>query len=254
MRIQTCVRRLFAGIGSLRENMSELDELQERLGFRFSNRALLIQALTHRSYLNENPDVAHSDNERLEFLGDALLDFVSAEYLYDRFPKMQEGDLTSLRAALVKSSTLADFARQIDLGKCLRLGRGEAAGGGRNRRSLLCAAFEALVGAVLLDQGLTAAQTFLLQFIEPAVAEITANDLDKDAKSELQEISQGKWQLTPAYRTISEEGPGHAKEFTVEVLIGDEVFGRGIGHNKQTAAQRAARQALERISMTRDVE
>ncbi|RME49362.1 MAG: ribonuclease III [Chloroflexi bacterium] len=231
--------------------MPDIDELQDRLGFRFNNTTLLIQALTHRSYLNENPDATHSDNERLEFLGDALLDFITAEYLYDRFPSMREGDLTNLRAALVKSSTLANFARQIDLGEYLLLGRGEAAGGGRNRRTLLCAAFEALSGAILLDQGLTVAQDFLLRFIEPALENITANQLDKDAKSELQELSQGKWQLTPSYRTVSEEGPDHAKEFTVEVLIGGEVFGRGIGRNKQTAAQRAARQALEKINMMR---
>ncbi len=229
--------------------MPNLEELQDKLGFHFNNPTLLLQALTHRSYLNENPNLGHSDNERLEFLGDALLDFVTAEYLYDRFPTTPEGNLTSLRAALVKSSTLANFARQIDLGKYLLLGRGEAASGGRNRRPLLCAAFEALVGAILLDQGLTTAQNFLLRFIEPALAEITANDLDKDAKSELQELSQARWQLTPAYRTIAETGPDHAKEFTVEVLIGDQVWGQGIGRNKQSAAQRAARQALENIHL-----
>lgn len=228
--------------------MSDVDEFQDELGFRFHNPTLLLQALTHRSYLNENPDVPHSDNERLEFLGDALLDFVTAEYLYDHFPRLNEGELTNLRAALVRSSTLAHFAQQIDLGQYLLLGRGEAAGGGRNRRSLLCAAFEALVGAILLDQGLTAAQTFALQFVEPTLELITANELDKDAKSELQELSQGEWQLTPSYRTVSENGPDHAKEFTVEVMIGDEVFGRGIGRNKQMAAQRAARQALEQIT------
>ncbi len=231
--------------------MADIDQLQEELGFRFHNQILLLQALTHRSYLNENPDVPHSDNERLEFLGDALLDFVTAEYLYDHFPSLHEGELTSLRAALVRSSTLAHFARQIDLGKHLLLGRGEAAGGGRNRRSLLCAAFEALVGAVLLDQGLAEAQTFILRFVEPTLEHITANELNKDAKSELQELSQGRWQLTPAYRTVSENGPDHAKEFTVEVMIGDEVFGRGIGRNKQMAAQRAARQALDRTAAER---
>lgn len=227
--------------------MPDIDDLQERLGLRFNNQALLRQALTHRSYLNENPQAPHSDNERLEFLGDALLDFVVAEYLFDHYPNLREGDLTNLRAALVKASTLAGFAREIELGKYLLLGRGEAAGGGRHRRSLLCAAFEALAGAILLDQGLAAAHSFLLRFIEPALDDISARELDKDAKSELQELSQGLWQLTPSYRTVSEEGPDHAKEFTVEVLIGAEVFGRGIGRNKQAAAQRAASQALDRI-------
>lgn len=231
--------------------MPDIGELQNKLGFRFNDQSLLIQALTHRSYLNENPETVHSDNERLEFLGDALLDFVTAEYLYDRFPKMHEGDLTSLRAALVKSSTLAHFSRQIGLGKYLLLGHGEVASGGRNRRPLLCAAFESLVGAILLDKGLTIAQTFILSFIEPTLEDVTTNELDKDAKSELQELSQGQWQLTPAYQTVSEEGPDHAKEFTVEVLIGDEVFGRGIGRNKQMAAQRAARQALRQLEARR---
>lgn len=231
--------------------MPDIDELQDRLGLQFNSHALLLQALTHRSYLNENPEAALSDNERLEFLGDAVLDFVTAEYLYDHFPSLQEGDLTNLRAALVKSGTLAEFARQIDLGEYLRLGHGEAAGGGRHRRSLLCAAFEALVGAILLDQGLAAAHDFLLRFIGPLLGDITTKELDKDAKSELQELSQGQWQLTPSYRTVSEQGPDHAKEFTVEVLIGDEVFGRGVGQNKQMAAQRAARQALDRIRMMR---
>lgn len=233
--------------------MSDTEELQDKLGFRFHNRTLLLQAITHRSFLNENPAATHSDNERLEFLGDALLDFVTAEYLYDHFPQLSEGELTSLRAALVRSTTLANFAREIDLGDYLLLGRGEAAGGGRDRRSLLCAAFEALVGAILLDQGLTTTQAFALQFVEPTLANITSNELDKDAKSDLQELSQGQWQLTPSYQTVSEDGPDHAKEFTVEVLVGDKVVGRGIGRNKQTAAQRAARQALQTIVTKWDV-
>jgi ribonuclease-3 len=163
------------------------------------------------------------------------------------------GELTNLRAALVRSSTLAGFARQIDLGRYLLLGRGEAAGGGRNRRSLLCAAFEALIGALLLDRGLASTRTLVLQFIEPALSDITSNELYKDAKSELQELSQGEWQLTPAYRTVAAEGPDHAKEFTVEVLIGDSVYGRGVGRNKQLAAQRAAHAALERINEVEDL-
>ena len=231
--------------------MTDIDELQAKLGIQFNSQTLLIQALAHRSFLNENPGAAPSDNERLEFLGDALIDFVTAEYLYDHFPSLQEGDLTNLRAALVKTSTLAGFARQIDLGNYILLGRGEVTGGGRRRRSLLCAVFEALAGAVFLDQGLATAQSFLLRFIEPALEDLTSGEFDKDAKSELQEMSQGLWQLTPSYRTVSEHGPDHAKEFTVEVLIGDDVFGRGIGRNKQAAAQRAARQALDRIRMMR---
>jgi ribonuclease-3 len=234
--------------------MNRLHELQAELGINFENEGYLLEALTHRSYLNENPDVSHGDNERLEFLGDALLDFVAAEHLFDRFPNSREGELTNLRAALVRSSTLASFARQIDLGRYLLLGRGEAAGGGRNRRSLLCAAFEALIGGLLLDKGLSFTQAFVLQFVEPALAEITSGELDKDAKSELQELSQGEWQLTPIYRTVAAEGPDHAKEFTVEVLIGNDVYGRGVGRNKQMAAQRAAHAALEHLNNVDDLE
>jgi ribonuclease-3 len=230
-----------------------VQELEEKLGFTFHDRLLLLQALTHRSYLNENPDAPQSDNERLEFLGDAFLDFVAARYLYDRFPEMQEGELTSLRAALVRSTTLARFARELDLGRYLFLGRGEEASGGRERFPLLCAAFEALAGAILLDQGFAAAESFVRRFLEPAVDRIVANRLGKDAKSELQELSQGRWQLTPVYRTVAERGPDHAKEFTVEVLIGDRVFGRGTGRNKQSAAQQAAREALKVLTEERDL-
>jgi len=230
-----------------------VEELEERLGFSFHNRMLLIQALTHRSYLNENPEAPQSDNERLEFLGDAFLDFVAAQYLYKRYPDMREGQLTALRAALVRSTTLARFARELGLGRYLLLGRGEAASGGRERLPLLCAAFEALIGAILLDQGLEAAEAFVLRFMEPAVERIVANQLDKDAKSELQELSQGRWQLTPVYRTVAERGPDHAKEFTIEVLIGNRVFGRGTGRNKQAAAQQAAREALKALAEMEDI-
>lgn len=227
--------------------MPELSELQQKLGIEFTNESLLEQALTHRSYLNENPDVPLSDNERLEFLGDALLDFVVAEYLFTHFPDFQEGALTSLRAALVQERTLASFARSLGLGDYIRLGRGESTSAGRDRPPLLCATFEALVGAIYLDQGLEAAQRFVLAQILPAVDRIIQERLDKDAKSYLQEWSQGLWQLTPVYRTVAERGPDHAKEFTVEVWIGHEVYGVGEGRSKQSAEQAAARAALARL-------
>ncbi|MFQ6058358.1 MAG: ribonuclease III [Anaerolineae bacterium] len=232
--------------------MSNLSELEQTLGITFTDKSLLQRALIHRSYLNENPDLPLTDNERLEFLGDALLDFVSAEYLYHRFPEMREGQLTSLRAALVKEETLADFARTLNLCQYLFLGRGEEASGGRERSPLLCAAFEALAGAIFLDQGLEAAIAFLLRFMEPAVERIMRERLDRDAKSMLQELSQGQWQLTPVYRTVAEHGPDHAKEFTVEVLIGDQVYGRGVGRSKQAAEREAARAALERLESQPD--
>lgn len=227
--------------------MANLSQLEKTLGITFNDKSLLQRALTHRSYLNENPDYPLSDNERLEFLGDAVLDFLTAKYLYQRFPEMAEGELTSLRAALVKRETLAHFALAWNLGEHLLLSRGEAESGGRERPATLCAAFEALIGAILLDQGLQAAEDFVLRCIAPEVEHILDEELYKDAKSTLQELSQGQLQVTPVYRTVAERGPDHAKEFTVEVLIGEEVYGRGIGPSKQIAEQEAAKAALQKI-------
>ncbi|MEA3345629.1 MAG: ribonuclease III [Chloroflexota bacterium] len=233
--------------------MPSLDELERKLDLSFSDRSLLDRALTHRSFLNENPDWALKDNERLEFLGDAVLDFVVGEYLYQHFPEGREGRLTSLRAALVRTETLAGFARQIELGSYLRLGRGEAESGGRQRPAMLCATFEALIGALYLDQGMEAVVDFMAPLLPPALSRILARELDRDAKSQLQEWSQARWHLTPVYHTVTERGPDHAKEFTVEVLIGDEVYGQGTGPSKQAAQQAAAGEALaalESSSMT----
>lgn len=228
--------------------MHDLDNLQERIQVVFSEPTLLAQALTHRSYLNENPAPGGSDNERLEFLGDALLDFVTAEYAYRRFPHMNEGELTSLRSALVKEKSLAEFARNINLGPHIYMGRGEAASGGADRAPLLCGTFEALIGAIYLDQGIDAAREFILRYLAPAAEAMVADQMLKDAKSRLQEWSQGEWQLTPIYRTVAQHGPDHAKEFTVEVLIGGRVFGVGGGRSKQVAEQEAARDALLRAA------
>ena len=227
--------------------MSNLLQLEKALGITFNDKSLLQRALTHRSYINENPDHPLSDNERLEFLGDAVLDFLTAKYLYNRFPEMAEGQLTSLRAALVKRETLAHFATVLNLGPYLLLSRGEAESGGRKRQALLCATFEALVGAILLDQGLQAVAGLVLRCIQPEINHILDEELYKDAKSMLQELAQGRLQLTPLYRTVAERGPDHAKEFTIEVLIGDEAYGQGSGHNKQVAEQEAAKAALLRL-------
>jgi ribonuclease-3 len=217
---------------------------ERQLGLACTDSCRLERALTHRSFLNENLNCGLEDNERLEFLGDAVLDFVVGDYLFHRFPEEQEGELTSLRAALVRTETLARFAQQIRLGKHLRLGRGEAESGGRRRPALLCSGFEALVGAVYLDQGIETVTSLVLRFIQPAIPSVLAEELNRDAKSRLQEWSQGHWHLTPRYRTVDERGPDHAKEFTVEVLIGDEVCGQGQGPSKQAAEQAAAMAAL----------
>jgi len=227
--------------------MTELPKRENILGLDFEDKTLLLRALTHRSYLNENPDFILEDNERLEFLGDAVLDFLTAEYLYHRFPEMQEGELTSLRAALVRTESLAGLAQKIGLGNCLYLGHGEETGGGRRRAAVLCGAFEALVGALYLDQGLLAVDAFVKPLFDPEIEHILAKDLAKDPKSLLQELSQAELEITPHYCTISESGPDHAKEFVVEAIIGQRVYGRGVGRSKQTAARAAAQDALVQL-------
>lgn len=227
--------------------MADPTDREKILNLNFIDKTLLLRALTHRSYLNENPDFILGDNERLEFLGDAVLDFLTAEYLYHRFPEMREGELTSLRAALVRTESLANLAHKIDLGRCLYLGHGEEAGGGRRRLAVLCGAFEALVGALYLDQGLAAVEAFVKPLFDPEIEHILADDLDKDPKSLLQELSQAELEITPSYRTIGESGPDHAKEFVVEAVIGRQVYGRGVGRSKQAAARVAAQHALVQL-------
>ena len=233
--------------------MSELRRIQDRLGVHFADLSLLQRALTHRSYANEHPEHALEDNERLEFLGDAVLDFVAGEYLYHRFPEMDEGQLTRLRAGLVRTETLARFAQKFGLGRALLLGRGEAESGGRARAKNLCGAFEALIGAMYLDQGLDVVHNLMEPLFTPAVEDILNRAADKDAKSLLQEWSQATLGKTPSYRTVASEGPDHAKRFTVEVVIGGRVYGTGHGHSKQAAAQAAAQQALDLIRQSENV-
>jgi len=215
----------------------------------FRDPSLLERALTHRSYLNEHPEIALEDNERLEFLGDAVLDFVTGAWLYNRFPELKEGRLTSLRAALVNTGTLAQFAYRIGLHEQLRLGRGETETGGRGRMSMLADAFEAVLGALYLDQGLHAVQVYLGLLLPEEVDRILLMESDRDAKSTLQEWSQAERGVTPRYRTVAEAGPDHDKLFTVEVRIGENIVGRGSGPSKQAAAQAAASDALKRLNV-----
>lgn len=218
-------------------------------GLSFSDPGWLRQALTHRSYVNEHPEEA-LDNERLEYLGDAALDFLAAAWLYEHFPEMDEGGLTRLRASLVRTEQLADFAEEIRLGEALRLGRGEEASGGRGRPALLCGAFEALLGALYLDAGLPSVRSFLEPKLKRAAEEIVRTEAMFDARSVLQMWSQARLGETPRYRTVETHGPDHAREFVVEVAVGDRLQGRGQGRSKQEAAQQAAADALMRAGET----
>ena len=226
--------------------MSDYSVLEANLGIKFKDYSLLSRALTHRSYLNENPNIALADNERLEFLGDAVLDFIVGAYLYHRFPEMDEGELTSLRAALVRAKTLADFARQLELGQFLQLGYGEAENGGRERVPILCATFEAVVGAMYLDQGLEKVEHLVEQLVGPALVTIMASSLHKDAKSEFQVWAQARYNVTPHYEVIDSSGPDHAKVFTVQVKLGNDIWGMGSGRSKRRAAQVAAAEAMQK--------
>jgi ribonuclease-3 len=232
-------------------DIAALADYAARLGIKFNDLSLLQRALTHRSYINEHPDEKLEDNERLEFLGDSILDFIAAEWLYERFPEMSEGNLTRLRAGLVRNEALADFSRAIGLNQMLLLGKGEEESGGRDRLRNLGGAFEAFAGALYLDQGIDALREFAKPLFGPMLDEMIRAQSDKDAKSRLQEWSQSVLNLTPAYRTVRVTGPDHERDYTIEVVIGDKVYGVGNGRNKQVAAQAAAQAALAAITTSK---
>lgn len=219
----------------------------KRLSLHFKDWLLLGRALTHRSYLNEHPE-ALEDNERLEFLGDAVLDFIVGAWLYNEFPEMPEGDLTRMRSALVQTEQLAEFARAIDLGNAMKLGFGEVQGGGRNRDALLCDAYEALVGAIYLDSGIEGVRQFIFPYLRVARDNILINHKHEDPKSKLQEWAQSKGFPTPVYIICNSSGPDHSKVFEVDVQINNEFYARGSGSSKQSAEKAAAKIALEKIN------
>ncbi|MDP3770156.1 MAG: ribonuclease III [bacterium] len=219
--------------------------LEEKLGVTFSNKQLLLQALTHRSYLNENPDFELGHNERLEFLGDAVLELVVTEELYKRFPDKPEGDLTSFRAALVNANMLSEVTAGLGVNDFLLLSRGEAKDMGRARQYILANAFESIVGAIYLDQQYGAAQQFIHRVLFPQLDEVLEKKLYKDPKSLFQEAAQERAGITPTYEVIREWGPDHDKHFVVGVYLAGELIAEGEGQSKQIAQEGAARMALE---------
>jgi ribonuclease-3 len=221
-------------------------EFARRLSLPFKDFLLLSRALTHRSYLNEHTD-AVEDNERLDFLGDAVLDFIVGAWLYNRYPEMPEGDLTRMRSALVYNDQLAVFGRQIQLGNAMRLGRGEAQAGGRDRSTLLCDTFEAVIGALYLDAGIEAVLDFVCPLLDVAAEEILISRKAEDPKSMFQEWSQSEGHGAPKYVIRSVDGPDHSRTFAVDAVAGDQVYGSGHGASKQTAAKAAARDALIKL-------
>jgi ribonuclease-3 len=227
---------------------ADISIFEERTGIHFQDRMLLQRAFIHRSFVNETGiEAGLSDNERLEFLGDALLSYVVSEELFRRYPEYQEGSLTSIRSALVRRETLARLAANLSLGEYLLLGHGEEESGGRQRPATLCAVFEALVGAMYMDQGINMVRDFVLPLMLAELDRVEHQALEKDPKSRLQEFVQSNYGLTPRYRTIESTGPDHAKIFVMKVMIGDKIQGVGAGHSKQESTQQAAAMALQRL-------
>ncbi len=228
--------------------MNNLLKLQQSIGVTFRDINLLQQAFVHSSYINENPDSSLSDNERLEFLGDALLSFVVAERLFHRFPYLAEGQLTEIRISLVRQETLAKLAIALDLGTYLYLGKGEESTGGRQRQTNLADAFEALIGAIFLDQGLPTARVFILAQLDGYLQKIAAGETGKNYKALLQEFTQAKYKQIPTYQLLEASGPAHDKDFTIEVRLDDTVLGTGSGKTKRAAEIEAARVAWEKLT------
>ncbi len=233
-------------MGIFRRSPDELREIERRLGYRFRDRELLALALTHRSYANEQGLEGHY--ERLEFLGDAVLELVTADWLYRRNPEGSEGDLSKTKSFLVSEPVLAGLGEELGLGAAMRLGVGEERSGGREKPSLLADAVEAVLGAMYLDGGLDVARTAVVRLLG-RVEQEDAGSLPADAKSALQERLQGDGRPLPRYRLVASDGPDHARTFTIEVEIEGERLGVGSGGSKKTAEQQAAREALERLDL-----
>ncbi len=226
--------------------MPDFTTCARELGLTFSNLDLLVEALTHRSYLNEHRDYVGTHNERLEFLGDAVLELAATDFLYKKFPSKPEGELTAYRAALVNTVSLSESAQALGIGKYLLLSKGEAKDTGRARDVILADAFEAIIGAIYLDQGYGAAEAFVARTLTVKIDAIIAERAYQDAKSHFQEVAQEKKGITPTYETLSEVGPDHDKIFTVGVFLGENEVARGQGKSKQEAEQDAAKAGLEK--------
>jgi ribonuclease III len=225
----------------------DLAGLQKTLGITFKDSSLLKQALVHSSYTNENPVESPDHNEKLEFLGDAVLDLFITEELYRKCPGSSEGEMTRLRAALVNGDELADIARKIQIGENLYMGKGEESSGGRDKKPNLAGALEAVIAAVYLDRGVTRTRKFILKLFREEITNVLSFNITRDYKSRLQELIQSQRQVVPVYRLVAEEGPDHDKTFTVEVRVGKTVLGRGVGKSKKQAEATAARLALEKL-------
>ncbi|MDD5569271.1 MAG: ribonuclease III [Candidatus Pacebacteria bacterium] len=226
--------------------MKDFSEIERKLSIKFKNKNLLTQAFCHRSYLNENPDFCVADNERLEFLGDAVLELITTEYIFKNYPEKPEGEMTGWRAALVNSNILSDVSKTLNFEEYLLLSQGEEKEKGRARKYILADTFEAFVGALYLDQGYESCRHFIEKnLIKTRLPEIIENKLYKDPKSLFQEKAQEIVAITPTYKVLEEKGPDHMKRFVVGVYLGEELIAEGLGASKHEAELKAAEEALE---------
>ncbi len=226
--------------------MNKINEIEEKIGVSFIDKQYLIDALTHRSYLNEHKE-CKTHNERLEFLGDAVLELIVSDYLFEKYPNRPEGELTSFRSALVKTESLADTSRELGLGDDLLLSKGEEDTGGRTKNYLLANTFEAIIGGIYLDQGYEKSKGFVHIHLINKLNDIVKHRLDIDSKTKIQEMAQSKYKVTPVYEVTKEQGPDHDKEFTVVIKINNKVIGTGVGTSKQRAEEDAASKGIEYI-------
>ncbi len=227
------------------EKEKEIQAFTKAIGVSFKNQQYIRTAFTHRSYVNEHRDIVREHNERLEFLGDAVLELVVTRFLFEKYPEKSEGDLTAYRAALVNTNTISEAGTKLGMNNCMLLSKGEARDEGRARQYILANAFEAVIGALYLDQGYDVAQAFIAKNIFPLTDNVVQKRLWQDAKSRFQEEAQERVSITPSYAILKEEGPDHDKHFTVGAYLGREMVSRGEGKSKQEAEQSAAKNALE---------
>lgn len=228
----------------------DISDFEKKVNYDFKNKSLLKQAFVHRSYLNENPQKKISHNERLEFLGDAVLELSATRFLYDKFPEKKEGELTAYRSALVNTQSLSLRAKSLQMDEYLLMSKGERHSQ-KGREHILANTFEAFVGALYLDSGFERADVFLKKYLFPYLNEILEKSLHKDPKSHFQELAQEKFKKTPEYKTLSEEGPDHDKVFKVALYVGEKKFSEGVGTSKQKAQSNAAEKALEKLRKKR---
>jgi ribonuclease-3 len=225
------------------------DEIEKKIGISFKDEKLLKKAMTHRSYLNENREEQLESNERLEFLGDAVLELIISSFLYEEYPERTEGELTGIRSAIVRTESLAQESRRLGFGDNLLMSKGEEDSGGKDKDYLLANTYEAILGAIFLDQGLDISRDFVNRTILKQLPHIMENELFIDPKTKAQELIQAKYKVTPTYNVVKEEGPDHDKAFTVVLKIGKKDFSNGFGYSKQKAEEDAARKAIEKLEI-----